>query len=138
MNFSPQTGLSLALQVLNWLPNIPWDLSYHMGIPMMFTYGPKLYELRSWGAAGDGDFHLDNHAQAANLLSHKLACMYSGTGPHAPNPNRIASPAGSAALHSPMPSPSRSRSHSKTPSCRPKWYGPSPTQHPAPATKQLS
>ena len=55
-NFSPQAGLSLALQVLNWLSNIPWDLSYHVGIPMMFAYGLELYELRSWGAAGDGDF----------------------------------------------------------------------------------
>ena len=117
VNFSPQAGLSLALQVLNWLPNIPWDLSYHAGIPMMFAYGPELYELWSWGTAGDGDFHLDSHAQAANLLSHKLACMYSRVGPHTPSPNRIASPAGSATIHSPRPSPSRSCSHSKIPSC---------------------
>ena len=27
-NISPQVGLSLALQSLNQLPNIPWDLSY--------------------------------------------------------------------------------------------------------------
>ena len=115
-NFSPQAGLSLALQVLNWLPNIPWDLSYHTGIPMMFAYGPELYGLQSLGTAGDGDFHLDSHAQATNLLSHNLVHMYSRVGPHAPSPNRIASPTGSATLHSPMPSPSRSCSHSKTPS----------------------
>ena len=119
-NFSPQIGLSLVLQVLNWLPNIPWDLSYRASIPMMFAYSPELYELWSWGVAGDGDFHLDSHAQAANLLSHKLARMYSGAGPHAPNSNRIASHAGSATLHSPRPSPSRSRSCSKTQSCRTK------------------
>ena len=119
-NISPQAGLSLALQVLNLLPNIPWDLSYCVGIPMMFVYGQELYELQSWGAAGDGDFHLDSHAQVANLLSHELACMYSRVGPHAPSPNRIASPAGSATLHSPRPLPSRSHSHSKTPSCRTK------------------
>ena len=82
----------------------------------MFAYGPELYELQSWGTAGDGDFHLDSHAQAANLLSHKLACMHSGVGPDAPSPNRLASPTGSATLHSPMPLPSRSRSCSKTPS----------------------
>ena len=61
-NCSPQTGLSLVLQTLNWLSSIPWDLSYHTGIPMMFAYGPELYELHSWGAAGDGDLLLDNHA----------------------------------------------------------------------------
>ena len=116
VNFSPQAGLSPALQVLSWLLNIPWDLSYHVGIPMMFAYGPELYELWSWGAAGDGAFNLDSHIQAANLLSHKLVCMYSRVGPHAPSPNRIASPTGSATLCSPMPSPSRSHSHSKTPS----------------------
>ena len=123
-NFSPQAGLSLALQVLNWLPNIPWDLSYHVGIPMMFAYGPELYELRSWGAAGDGNFYLDSHAQAAKLLFHKLAHMHSGACPDALSPNRIASPANSAALCSPMPSPSRSHSHSKTPSCGTKMARP--------------
>ena len=117
VNISPQAGLSLALQVLNWLPSIPWDLSYHMGIPMMFTYGLEFYELKSWGTAGDGDFHLDSHAQASNLLSHKLVHMYSRAGPYAPSPNRIASPTSPATLHSPRPSPSRSCSHSKTPSC---------------------
>ena len=34
---SLQAGLTLVLQALNWLPSIPWDLSYHMEIPMMFT-----------------------------------------------------------------------------------------------------
>ena len=36
-NCSHQAGLSLALQTRNWLPSIPWDLSYCTGIPMMFT-----------------------------------------------------------------------------------------------------
>ena len=47
MNCSPQTGLSLVLQILHWLPSIPWDLSYHAGIPTMFAYGPELYELQT-------------------------------------------------------------------------------------------
>ena len=67
MNCSPQASLSLALQILHWLPSISWDLSYHVGIPTMFAYSPELYELQTWGATGDGGFHLDNHAQAANL-----------------------------------------------------------------------
>ena len=46
-NCSPQTGLSLALQILHWLSSIPWDFSYHVGIPMMFAYGPELYELQT-------------------------------------------------------------------------------------------
>ena len=75
-NCSPHAGLSLALQTLNWLPSIPWNLSYCMVIPMMFAYSPELYELQSWGAARDGEFLLDNHAWAANLLSHKRhMCM---------------------------------------------------------------
>ena len=80
MNCSPQTSLSLALQILHWLPSIPWDLSYCRGIPTMFAYGPKLYELQTWGATGDGGFHLDNNAQATNLLFHKLAHIHGGAG----------------------------------------------------------
>ena len=98
-NCSPQTGLSLVLQTLNWL-------SYHMGIPMMFAYGSELYELHSWGAAGDGDLLLDSHARAANLLSHKLACMHGRVGSNEPSPSRVASPTGSAVHH--LPASSRS------------------------------
>ena len=103
-NSSPQTGLSLVLQTLNWLPSIPWDLSYHAGIPMMFAYGPELYELHSWGAAGDGDLLLDNHAQAANVLSCKRAHMHGGAGSNESSPSRVASSASSVADHSPASS----------------------------------
>ena len=81
---------------------------------MMFAYGPELYEFQSWGAAGDGEFLLDNHALATNLLSHKLAHMHGGAGPNEPSPSRVASPTGSGALHSPKSSPASS--HSRTPS----------------------
>ena len=70
-NISPQTSLALALQILDWLPTTPWDLSYHAGIPMMFAYGPELYELQSWSTAEDANYLLDSHTQDANLLSHK-------------------------------------------------------------------
>ena len=109
----PQTGLSLALQILHWLPSIPWDLSYNVGIPMMFTYGPKLYKLQTWGVIEDGGFHLDNHAQAANLLSHKLAHIHGGAGSGRASPSGVTSPAHSAAPHSSMSSPARL--HSRTP-----------------------
>ena len=85
-NCSPQAGLSLLLQTLNWLPSIPWDLYYHAKIPMIFAYSPELYELHSWGATGDGDLLLDNHTWAANLLSHKLACMHGEVGSNEPSP----------------------------------------------------
>ena len=78
MNCSPQTSLSLVLKILHWLPSIPWYLSYHMGIPTMYAYSPELYELQTWGATGDGGFHLDNHAQATNLLSHAGAYLWWG------------------------------------------------------------
>ena len=115
-NCSPQAGLSLVPQTLNWLPSIPWDLSYHAVIPMMFTYSPELSELHSWGAAGDGELLLDNHAPATNLLSHKLACMHGEVGPNKPSLSRVASPTSSAALHSPMTLPASSRL--RTPSNR--------------------
>ena len=41
-NCSPLTCLSLSLQILQRLPGIPWDLSFHVGIPSMFAYGPEL------------------------------------------------------------------------------------------------
>ena len=103
-NCSPQASLSLVLQTLNWLPSIPWDLSYHAGIPMMFVYSPELYELHSWGAAGDGDLLLDNQTRAANFLSHKLACMHGRVGSNKPSPSRVASPTSSVAHHSPASS----------------------------------
>ena len=113
MNCSPQTSLSLALQILHWLPSISWDLSYHMGIPTMFAYGSELYELQTWGATGDGRFHLDNHAQATNLLSHKLAHIHGGAGSDRASPSKVASHTSSAASHSSTASPARS--HSRTP-----------------------
>ena len=35
INCSPQTSLSLALEILHWLSSLPWDLSYHVGILMV-------------------------------------------------------------------------------------------------------
>ena len=115
-NISPQTSLTLALQTLDWLLTIPWDLSYCMGIPMMFTYGPELDELQSWSTAGDVNYLLYSHAQAANLLSCKLAHMYNGAGPDDPSLSRAASPTSAATLNSPAHSPTRSHSCSRTPS----------------------
>ena len=80
----------------------------------MFTYSPELYEFHSWGATGDGELLLDNHARVANLLAHKLACMQGRAGPNEPSPSRVASPAGSVAPHPPMTLPASY--HPRTPS----------------------
>ena len=58
-NYSPLTCLSMLLQILQWLPSIPLDLSFRMGVPSMFAYGPEVYELHPWGGVGDGGFNLD-------------------------------------------------------------------------------
>ena len=87
-----------------------------MGVPMMFAYGPELYELQPWSTAGDAKYLLDSHTQAANLLPCKLAYMYNRAGPDDPSPGRAASPSGSAVLNSPAHSPTRSCSRSRTPS----------------------
>ena len=80
-NIPHRICLPLALQTLDQLPAIPWDLSYHASIPLMFAYGPESYNFQTWSATRDGDYHLDNDAWATNLLSHKLVLMAGGAVP---------------------------------------------------------
>ena len=42
------TCLILALQVLNKLPTVPIDFSYHTPIPMMLAYGPESDANQTW------------------------------------------------------------------------------------------
>ena len=129
--------LPLALQTLDQLPAIPWDLSYHTGIPLMFTYGPESYDFQTWSAARDGDYHLDNDAWVTNLLSCKLACMADGAGPNNPSPIRAASPADLASsatpplqhIHHPDPTP-------ELPFMRLKRKGLTLALHPAPTPRR--
>ena len=79
----------------------------------MFAYGPELYELQTWGAAGDRGFHLDTHTRAANLLSYKLSCINGRPGSGRASPSGVTSPTSSVAPHSSISSPARS--HSRTP-----------------------
>ena len=84
----------------------------------MFAYGPESYDFQTLSTTGDGDYLLDNDAQATNLLSHKLAHMADRAGPDDPSPIRAASPAGSAGSAVPLsPAYSPSRSCSRTPIC---------------------
>ena len=96
---------------------------------MMFAYGPELYELQSWSTAGDANYLLDSHAQATNLLSCKLVCMYNRVGPDDPNPSRAAFLL--VQLHLIL-------QHTRQPDLiptpglhlvRPKWKSPTPAQH---------
>ena len=109
-NIPHRICLPLALQTLDQLPAIPWDLSYHVGIPLMFARDPESYNFQTWNAAGDGEYLLDNDAWATNLPSRKLVHMADGASPDDPSPIRAASPAGSAMpplqhTHHPDPTP---------------------------------
>ena len=81
-NCSPLICLFLSLQILQWLPSILWNLSFHEGIPSMFAYSPELYKLQPWGAVEDEGFTLDSDTQATSLLTQKLAYLCDrGTSP---------------------------------------------------------
>ena len=115
-NIPHRICLPLALQTLDQLPAISWDLSYHMGIPLTFAYSPESYDFQTWSTTRDGEYLLDNDAWATNLLSRKLVHMADGAGPDDPSPIRAASPASLASsVVFPSPAHSPSRSHSRTP-----------------------
>ena len=86
-NIPHRICLPMALQTLDQLPAIPWDLNYHVGIPLMFANSPESYDFQTWSAARDGEYLLDNDTQATNLLSCKLARMADGAGPDDPSPD---------------------------------------------------
>ena len=133
--------LPLALQTLDQLPAIPWDLSYHAGIPVMFAYGQESYDFQTWSSARDGEYLLDNDAWATSLLSHKLACMAGRAGPDDPSPIRAASPAGLAGsappslqhIHHPDPAPELPFMRLKR-----KGLALAPVQHPLPGDQTPS
>ena len=111
-----KTCLTLALQILDKLPTLPLDLSYHTAIPRMLAYCPESYTFQAWSAMGDRDYQLDNNAQAASVLSLKLMHMAGGADLEGPNPSEAASPAGSTGFATPCsPVCSPSCSHSRNP-----------------------
>ena len=71
-----------------------WDLSFHMGVPSMFAYGPEVYKLHSWGGTGHGGFNLDTDTHAINLLTQKLAELHDGAGSDKVPPSKDPSPTG--------------------------------------------
>ena len=106
----------MSLQILQWLPSIPWDLSFHMGVPSMFAYSPEVYELHPWGGAGDGRFNLDTDTHAVNLLTQKLVELHGRAGSDKVTPSRSPSPTGLTAQQ--CTASSLARAHSVTPTHR--------------------
>ena len=104
----------MSLQILQWLPSIPWDLSFHTGVPSMFAYSPEVYELHPWGGMADGGFNLDTDTCAINLLTEKLAELCDGAGSDKVSPSRGPSFTSSTALW--CTASSLARSCSMTPS----------------------
>ena len=74
-----------------------WDLSFHMGIPSMFAYGPEVYELHPWGGVGDCRFNLDTDTHTVNFLTQRLADLHNRSSPKETCPSGGASPASSTA-----------------------------------------
>ena len=110
----PLTCLSMLLQILQWLPSIPWDLSFYMGVPSMFAYGQEVYELHPWGGMGDGEFNLNTDTHAISLLTQKLAELCDGAGSDKVPPSKGPSFTGLTAPQCTASSPARS--YSMTPS----------------------
>ena len=82
--------------------------SLHVGSPLVFGYGPEVYELYPWGGVGDSRFNLDTDTYALNLLIQKLGDLCNGTSSKKASPSRGPFPAGSTAPQSTEPSPARS------------------------------
>ena len=64
---------TLASQILDKLPTLPLDLSYHTAISRMLACCPESYAFQAWSITGDRDYLLDYNIQATSLLTWKLA-----------------------------------------------------------------
>ena len=111
-----KTCLALALQILDKLPTLPLDLSYHTAILKMLALCPESYAFQALSTMEDGNYQLDKCTWVARVLSHKLACMAVGANLDASNLSRVASPADPARSAAPCPPVcSPACSHSRTP-----------------------
>ena len=109
--------LGLALQVLDKLPTIPIDLTYHTPIPMMLAYGPESCAYQTWCQDEGGTSALSRDARASCILLWRLEWLSHGEGVDDSSPDRCASPAHStcsAVPHSPRHSSSKSCSGLKS------------------------
>ena len=123
--------LTLVLQILDKLPTLPLDFSYHTTIPRMLAYCLESYAFQAWSTTGDRDYLQDNNTQATSVLSLKLTHMAGRADLDGPNPSRATSLAGSAGSTTPC-SPVCSPSHSHSRTLTKAGEGDlSPAQHPA-------
>ena len=113
--------LGLTLQVLDKLPTIPIDLSYHMPIPTMLAYGPESYTYQTWHEDRGESSSLGEEVRAFHLLMRKLEWLACGGRIDDSSSDRSASPAHSArsaVSGSLRHLPSSSHSQSRSPSSR--------------------
>ena len=66
------TCLCLTLQVLELLPTIPLDISFHAPFPMMLMYGPESYSSQAWLQNEEETSSLGEGAKASHILEKKL------------------------------------------------------------------
>ena len=64
--------LGLALQVLNLLPQIPIDISFHMQIPLTIAYCPESSIYRKWHPKQGSVLPLHKEIRASHTLSKVL------------------------------------------------------------------
>ena len=84
--------LGLGLQVLNQLPQIPIEISFHMQIPLTITYCPESSVYRKWHPEQGGVSPLHEKIRASHTLSKVLGgvtCQPSESagGPPSPTPS---------------------------------------------------
>ena len=107
------TCLCLALQVLELLPTIPLDISFHTLLPMMLVYGLESYSSQAWHENEEETSSLGEGAKASRILEKKVEQQKKrGRSPHR-SPSQVCSHTLSM-QSSPPSSPSNSPTHSRS------------------------
>ena len=84
--------LGLTLQVLNLLPQIPIDISFHTQIPLTITYSPESSIYKKWHPKQGGVFPLCKEIRASYTLSKVLGgvtCQPSESAGRPPSPTPL-------------------------------------------------
>ena len=69
------TCLCLTLQVLELLPTILLDISFHTSFPMILAHGPESYSSQAWLKNEEETYSLGENTRASHILSKKLEWM---------------------------------------------------------------
>ena len=89
--------------MLDKLPTVPIDLSYHRPIPMMLAYGPESYAYQTWCKDRGETSALSGEVRASCILTWKLKWLAHGKGVNDTSSNRSASLAHSTCSAVPLP-----------------------------------